>query len=148
MKFKFHFIKISVCILAICLICVSCEKEKPKGKVIVTETEFMIRQDTDHSFVVDAKGKIKNIGTVDVKKVEVTGNCKSCGEVLVNGKWFITDYEKTPDQKDMISYLAVDSEEEFSFRGVAFLMEQGGNRPEALPEKLEVEVLSFEVIEK
>lgn len=122
--------------------------EKKQGKVIVTEAEYNIRQDTDHSWVVDAKGKVENVGSVDVKQVVVTGFCKSCGEVLVNGKWFVSDYEKTPEQKDTINYLAVGAEEEFSFRGVAFMMDQSGRTPEALPEGLEIEVVSFETVEQ
>jgi len=128
------------------LMIVSCG-EKKQGKVVVTEENFVIRQDTDHSWVIDAKGKVENVGDVDVKQVVVTGFCKSCGEVLVNGKWFVSDYEKTPDQKDTISYLAVGDEEEFSFRGVAFLMDQSGKEPQDPPEGLEVEVLSFESVE-
>lgn len=129
------------------LMIVSCG-EKKQGKVIVTEEEFNIRQDTEHSWVVDAKGKVKNVGSADVKKVVVTGFCKSCGEVLVNGKWFVSDYEKTPEQKDTISYLAAGDEEEFSFRGVAFLMDQSGKEPQAIPEDLEVDVVSFETVEQ
>ncbi len=134
-------------LLMVSLMIVSCG-EKKQGKVIVTEEEFNIRQDTDHSWVIDAKGKVKNVGDVDVKSVVVTGFCKSCGEVLVNGKWFVSDYEKTPEQKDTISYLAVGDEEEFSFRGVAFLMDQSGKDPQAMPEDLEVEVVSFGTVEQ
>ncbi len=120
--------------------------QKKEGKVVVSEKEFVLRQDTDHSYVIDAKGKIKNVGNVDLKKIVVTGYCRSCGEILVNGKWFISDYEKTPDQKDIISYLAVGGEEDFSFRGVAFLMDQSGNAPE-LPDNMEINIVSFEVAE-
>ena len=120
--------------------------QKKEGKVVVTEKKFILRQDTDHSFVVDAKGKIKNVGNVDLKKVVVTGYCRSCGEVLVNGKWFISDYEKTADQKDVISYLAAGDEQDFSFRGIAFIMDQSGRKPE-LPENLEIQIVSFEPVE-
>lgn len=138
-------LSIFISLLMATLMIVSCG-EKKQGKVIVTEEEYSIRQDTDHSWVVDAKGKVENVGSVDVKQVVVTGFCKSCGEVLVNGKWFVSDYEKTPEQKDTINYLAVGAEEEFSFRGVAFMMDQSGRTPEALPEGLEIEVVSFETV--
>jgi hypothetical protein len=64
---------------------------KPKeGKVIVSDQEFSIRQDSNykHNWFVDAKGKVKNVGDSDVKNVEVTGYCLSCGEELIIGKWF------------------------------------------------------------
>ncbi|MBS3757141.1 MAG: hypothetical protein KGY61_00600 [Desulfobacterales bacterium] len=135
-------------LLMVVLMVVSCGEKQSQGKVIVTEKEFNIRQDTDHSWVVDAKGRVQNVGNVDVKKVVVTGFCKSCSEVLTNGKWFVSDYEKTPEQKDTISYLAVGDEEEFSFRGVAFLMDQSGKKPQEMPEELKVEVISFEPVKK
>ncbi|HMA84738.1 MAG TPA: hypothetical protein VKN73_03470 [Desulfosalsimonadaceae bacterium] len=136
-----------LCLLMASLMIASCG-EKKQGKVIVSEEEFNIRQDTDHSWVIDAKGTVENVGDVDVKNLVVTGFCKSCGEVLVNGKWFVSDYEKTPEQKDTISYLTVGAEEDFSFRGVAFLMDQSGKQPQKLPEGLEVEVVSFETVEQ
>lgn len=122
--------------------------EKKQGKVIVSEQEFVIRQDTDHSWVIDARGKIKNVGEADVKNVVVTGYCKSCGEVLINGKWFVSDYEKTKDQKDIISYLPAGAEEDFSFKGVAFMVDQSGKQPRKKPEKMETEVLSFETVKE
>lgn len=124
-----------------------CSKEKKHAALEFTDSEFVLRQDTDHSFVLDAKGKLKNVGEVDVKNVVVTAYCKSCGEVLINGKWFISDYEKTPDQKDIISYLAVGDEEAFKFKGVAFFMDQGGRTPEGIPEDIELAVESYEVVE-
>ncbi len=130
--------------LAASLMIVSCG-EKKQGRVVVAEQEFVMRQDTENSWVMDAKGKVKNVGEADVKKVVVTGYCNSCGEAIVNGKWFVSDYEKTPEQKDTISYLAAGDEEEFSFRGVAFIMDQSGEEPSP-PEDMEVEVVSFETV--
>ena len=118
--------------------------EKQQGRVVVSEEEFVVRQDTDHSWVIDARGKVKNVGDMDVKNVVVTGYCKSCGEVLVNGRWFVSDYAKTPGQKDTINYLPVGAEKSFSFRGVAFLVDQSGRQPQQIPEKMVVEVISFE----
>jgi len=121
--------------------------EKKQGRVTVSEEEFVVRQDTDHSWVIDAKGKVRNVGEVDVKNVVVTGYCKSCTEVVTNGAWFISDVEKTSDQKDTINYLVPGAEEDFSFRGVAFLMDQSGRAPQHKPEKMEVEVISFETVQ-
>jgi len=130
-----------VCIMV--LILSACGREQ-QGRVVISEEEFVVRQDTDHSWVIDARGKMKNVGEVDVKNVVVTGYCKSCGEVLVNGRWFVSDYEKTPGQKDTINYLPVGAEKSFSFRGVAFLVDQSGRQPRQSPEKMVVEVISFE----
>ncbi len=124
-----------------------CSKEKKSAVLEFTDSEFILRQDTGHSYVIDAKGSIKNVGEVDVKNLVVTAYCRSCGEVLINGKWFISDYEKTPDQKDTISYLAVGGKEEFKFKGVAFYMDQSGRTPESLPENMEFSVESYEVVE-
>ena len=43
----------------------SCSKPK-EGKVEVTEQEFILRQDNENAYVMDARGKVKNIGEVDV----------------------------------------------------------------------------------
>jgi hypothetical protein len=134
-------VSLTVCILSAC--------SKPKeGKVTISEQEFSIRQDTKLSWVVDARGKVKNVGEVDVKNVVVTGYCKSCGEVLVNGSWFISDLDKMPEQKDIIGYLPVGAEEEFNFKGVAFMMDQSGKIPEKMPDQLECKIISFETVNK
>jgi len=125
----------------------SCSEKKSKGQVIITESEFVIRQDNEKAFVIDAKGKVKNVGTVDVKQLVITGYCRSCGELINPGNWFVSEYEKTPDQKDTISYLAVGAEEEFSFRGVAFIYNMVAEIPETTPENMEIVIESFEVVE-
>ena len=135
-----------IVLLALCL--ASCS-EKKAGKVIVTEQEFTIRQDAEYNWVLDAKGKIRNVGDVDVKKVLVTGYCRSCGDILSAGVWFRNNVEKTSDQKDIISYLTAGDEEEFSFREIAFYFRPGGPGPEGLmPENLEIVIESFETVQE
>ncbi|MDA3895472.1 MAG: hypothetical protein PF482_04920, partial [Desulfobacteraceae bacterium] len=97
-------------LLAVSFGLLSCS-EKKEGKVIVTESEFVVRQDNEKAFVIDAKGKVKNVGDVDVKQLVVTGYCRSCGELINPGNWFVSDVEKNPEQKDIISYLAAGAEE-------------------------------------
>jgi hypothetical protein len=124
---------------------------KPKeGKVAITDQEFSIRQDSKykHNWMIDAKGKVKNVGEVDVKNVVVTGYCESCGEAIISGTWFISNIDKMPNQKDVIAYLPVGAEEEFSFEEVAFMMEQSGKAPDKMPDKMVCKVLSFETVEK
>ncbi len=130
-----------------CLSMASCS-EKKEGKVIVTEQEFSIRQDAEYNWVIDARGKIKNVGDVDVKKVVVTGYCHSCSEIWNAGIWVVSnEVDKLPEQKDVISYLATGEEKEFSFKEVAFFFRPGGPGPEGvMPEELEVAVLSFETV--
>jgi hypothetical protein len=135
---------IFVCLLITVFCLISCEKKK-EGKVIVTEQEFALRKDGTLSYSLDARGKVKNIGEVDVKKVVVTGYCRSCGEVILSGSWFVSDLEKTPDQKDIISYLTVGGEEAFSFQGIAFYYGQADDRPQSIPEDLEIVIQSFEI---
>lgn len=128
------------------IFCVSCGGKK-EGKVVVSEQSFFIRHDDKINWVIDAKGKIRNVGDVDVKKVVVTGYCRSCGEILTAGIWFVSNVEKTGDQKDVISYLAAGDEAEFSIKEIAFYFNQSGQGPEGLPENLEVVVESFDVVE-
>ncbi len=135
-----------IVLLSLCLI--SCT-EKKEGKVIVTEQEFTIRQDAEYNWVIDAKGKIRNVGEVDVKKVVVTGYCRSCIEVFTAGAWFVSDIDKTSIQKDIISYLTAGDEEEFSFNEIAFFFHQSGQSPEGkMPDNLEIVIESFEVVEE
>jgi hypothetical protein len=126
---------------------VSCG-EKKEARLAVTEQEFIIRQDTDHSWVVDAKGKIKNVGEVDVKNIVVTGFCTGCGKKIINGRWFISDYEKMEHQKDTINYLVPGAEESFSFEEVAFMQGFDPEPARKKPEGLEVEIVSFEIAGK
>lgn len=124
----------------------SCSKPK-EGKVMVTEQVFSIRKDNPNAYVMDAKGKVKNIGEVDLKNVVVTGLCPSCGDTLAPGRWMGPGQDKTPDQKDTISYIPVGQEQEFSFRGVAFIYNTVAEEPKVKPEKMEVVVESFETVQ-
>jgi len=137
-------IYISLLILAV-LILFSCSKPK-EGKVVVTEQAFSIRKDSPSAYVIDAKGKIKNVGKVDVKNVVVTGSCPSCGEALAPGRWMGPGQEKTPDQKAVINYIPAGQEAEFSLRGVAFIYNTVPEEPKEKPEKMEVVVESFETV--
>ena len=134
-------------LLIACIGLVSCA-EKKEGKVIVTEQKFSIQQDAEYNWIINAKGKIRNVGDVDVKKVVVTGYCRSCGEVFTAGVWFVNrNLEKRSEQKDVISYLTAGDEEEFSFREIAFYFAQSGQAPAGLPDNLEVVIESFETVD-
>ena len=106
----------------------------------------MVRQDSESAYVIDARGKVKNVGEVDVKSIIVTGFCRSCGLLINPGNWFVSDIEKTPEQKDIISYLPVGAEEDFSFKGVAFIYNIVPEMPETVPETMEVVIESFETV--
>ena len=133
-------------VLSLCLI--SCEK-KQQGKVIITEQQFDLRQDKENQYTIDARGKIKNVGEVDVKKVVVTGYCRSCSDLWIVGQWVITpEIEKMPHQKDIISYLPVGSEESFSFEGITdMLLKADQEEAPLLPDQLEVVIESFETVD-
>ena len=149
MKFCNRIAVVSSFLLIASLCFVSCA-EKKEGKVIITEQEFSIRQDAEFNWVIDAKGKIKNVGDVDVKNVVVTGYCRSCGEVLNAGQWTVSAYGKDSgrDQLDVVSYLTAGNEEDFSFKEVAFYFQQSGISPGGMPDNLEVVIESFEVVEE
>jgi len=132
-------------VLSICM--VSCEKKK-EGKVIITDQEFVLRNDKENSYTIDARGKVRNVGEVDVKKVVVTGYCRSCSDLWIVGQWVITpEVEKMPNQKDVISYISVGNEESFSFEEIADLLLQVGQEAPELPEELEIVVESFETVD-
>lgn len=121
---------------------------KPKeGKVIVTEQQFFIRQDSSHAYVVDARGKVRNIGDVDVKRIVVTGECSSCGEALAPGRWMGPGDERTSDQTAVIDYLSVGEQGDFEFRGVAFIYQLVPEPPEAMPEVMNIVIESFETVQ-
>jgi hypothetical protein len=144
---KMRIAAVTLFLIIICLCFVSCA-EKKEGKVIITEQEFSVRQDAEFNWVIDARGKIRNVGDVDVKNVVVTGYCRTCTKVLVAGAWTIPDYGKdsTREQLDVISYLTAGDEEDFSFKEVAFYFQQSGKSPEGMPDNLEVVIESFEVV--
>ena len=144
--FRRCMILILALVLSLCM--VSCEKKK-QGKVVITEPEFVLRNDKDNSYTIDARGMIKNVGEVDVKKVVVTGYCRSCSDLWIVGQWVITpEIEKMPNQKDVISYISVGNEESFSFEEIAdLLLPAGQEEAPELPEKLEIVVESFETVD-
>jgi len=148
MKFFPRFFWLTVCLSVTFFFMVSCEKKKAQGKVVVTEQKFILKQDTKNTFTIDAKGKIKNIGNVDVKKVIVTGYCRSCTGLFGVGQWQASpDIDRMPQQKDIISYIAAGGEEPFRFTEVAdYLLVAGETTPE-MPEKLEIVIESFETVE-
>ncbi len=140
---------IIVCLLIFALGLIACEKTKEakQGKIIVTEKEFAVQQDSEYTWSLNATGKIKNVGEVDVKKVVVTGYCRSCSERMISGEWYITNVEKIAEQKDIISYLAAGDESEFRFKGIAYAYIQPGIELKKMPDNLEVIIESFEVVE-
>ena len=127
----------------------SCEKKQKEGKLLISEQNFVVMQEREDRFTINASGKVKNVGEMDVKNVVITGYCRSCTELWIVGQWVISpDVEKMPNQKDIINYLPVGQEESFSFEEVADLLLQAGQAaaPE-LPEKLEIVIESFETVE-
>jgi hypothetical protein len=144
MKNYTRLITIAICLLVI-VCCLICCKKKEEGKLIVTEKEFNLRADGNVSYSLDAKGKIKNIGKVDVKNVVVTGYCRSCGQMVISGNWFVNDLEKRPEQKNTINYIKAGEEAAFSFQEIAYFYGKQG--PQSNPEKLEIVIESFETVQ-
>jgi len=173
MKKYFSLPLVSCCLLLVVLCLSACEKTpKVEGKLEVSESEFILSQFSDNGWSIDAKGKIKNVGEVDVKRVVVTGVCKSCIEVWVPQKWFtysqnddiVSSEQKDVvetighgeeedsqfDQKDIISYIAVGDEESFSFKEFAYFYTQSPDQKPELPpeEELDIIIESFLTAEK
>lgn len=149
MKF-FHSIRVMfLCVLVACLFLFSCKgaaKTEKVGKLEITGVEYSVRQTHENSYVLDAKGKIRNVGDVDVKRVVITGYCRSCILEFTGQRWFTSDCDKTENQKDVISYLPAGGEEEFSFEEVAFFFTHEKKAPEDRPENIEVVIESFDTV--
>jgi len=126
----------------------ACHKEKKIGKVVVIEKEFNVVKNGKYSFSLNVKGKVKNVGDVDLKSIVVTGYCRSCNEIMVSDTWYSTQEVKSTEQRDIISYLAVGAKAAFSFHDIAFYFTQlGAEPPEKRPEGLEIVIESFETVE-
>jgi hypothetical protein len=137
------------CLLMAVFYLFSCSKPPEKAdpaSLVVSKVEYSIREThKKNSYVVDAKGKIKNTGKLAVKNVVVTGYCKSCVLEFTARKWFTSDCEKTPNQKDIIALLPAGAEAEFSFEEIAFYFSSETVPPEKMPEKMEIKIESFDM---
>lgn len=143
---KLSYLKPSIWCLFLCLCAclVSCQGKPKTAKVIVTKQEFAIHRVSDIGFEITAKGEIQNTGEVGLKNIVVTGHCKSCQESVIMDTWFISDIDKTADEKAVINYLPVGQKAEFFFVGMAMYVSKNKQPPQTMPEKLEVGIVSFE----
>lgn len=137
--FKYPVIFVGCLILAMTVI-LACKQKT--AKLIVSDHEFSIRKDHENSYAIDARGKIKNVGEVDVKKVVVTGYCKACTSGFAPRIWVASDRERTPEEKCIINFLPAGEEADFYFTNVAIRYD--AEEPKEMPEKMEVVVESFE----
>jgi hypothetical protein len=136
------------CLLTAVSVCLfSCEKPK-QGKVVVSQYELYTVRVSKSGFELCAKGKVKNVGAVDVKNVAITGNCLSCNEVYkYDGSWVISpDIEKSAEQQPVINYIPIGEEEEFIIKNIAYAPVKLNQLPKKIPEKIEVVVISFETV--
>lgn len=162
---------VTCCLLLVAFCLSACEKKK-EGKLEVTEKKYHLNQFSDNGWSIDATGKVKNIGEVDVKRVVVTGICKSCIEVWTPQKWFtysqnndiVSSEQKDVvetigegvaddtsfDQKDIINYIAVGEERPFSFKEFAYFYTQSPDQTPVMPPEEELDILieSFLTAEK
>ncbi len=168
-----NFFRLSLCgCLVLVMLCLfACEKKK-EGKLEVTERAYHLSQFSDNGWAINAAGKIKNIGEVDVKRVVVTGTCKTCVDVWIPEKWFnysknddlvaseqkeVTDVighgkeeASSFDQKDIIGYIAVGDEKPFSFKEFAYFYTQSPDEKPVMPpeDELEIVIESFLTADK
>ncbi|MFP4573589.1 MAG: hypothetical protein ACLFNW_11530, partial [Desulfobacterales bacterium] len=126
-----------------------CAKEEKKAMLEVEDYELFLSEDPNSNLiVVNAKGTIVNRGDTDVENVEVTGYCRTCGEEIINGEWFVDDYEKMAHQKDVISNLPAGDRSDFAFEDIAYYPAPEGIRePEGIPEEHDFEIVieSYEI---
>lgn len=143
MKLSFFKTAIYGLLVILCVWASSCQKPK-EAKVVVTEQEFSINRVSEWGFEITAKGKVKNIGEIDVKNVVVTGKCPFCQESIIFDTWYVSNIEKTADEQTVIHYLPVNEEADFSFVGIAMYMSKTKEPPNVMPENLEIKIMSFE----
>lgn len=163
---------LSSCCLSILILCALSCGEKKQGKLEITDKKYQLSQFSDNGWSLDASGKIRNIGEVDVKRVVVTGVCKSCIEVWVPEKWFTysqdddivrseqKEVEKVIgnaeieassfDQKAVVGYLAVGEEQPFAFKEFAYFYTQSKDSTPAMPSEADLDIIieSFESVQK
>ena len=147
MKSYIHSSLILVFVLTVSLCLLACEKQK-EGKVIVIEKEFNLEKGSKFTYSLNVKGKVKNVGDVDVKNIIVAGRCNSCDEMMISGKWFVTQTVRSREQQDTITYLAKGAEAGFQFMGIAYYYTKAGETSQEFPEGLEVFIESLEAVEK
>lgn len=148
MKTKVKYAGLFVVSVIILVCFLGCARQQKEAELEITDSEFIIRQDSRLSYVLDAKGTIRNAGDVDVKNVKVTAYCRSCGDQIINAVWFTSDVEKMPNQMDVISYLPAGAREDFEFEEVAFFSAStGSEEPGGVPEDLEIVIESYEIVE-
>lgn len=143
MSLNARWILLGVFAVVIALGVSGCTEEKT-ARLEIEDYELSVSKESGDSNVhsIDAKGTVANKGDVDVKNVEITGYCTSCGEEVINGQWFVSDYEKTSDQKDVIGYLPAGATEEFEFGDIAFFpAPEGIAEPEGVPEDHDFEIV-------
>jgi hypothetical protein len=135
---------IVLCLLITCCL-TSCNKEQKVGTLQILETEYSLEKDDEKTTIsLNVKGRIRNTSPYDIKKIVVTGRCKSCSEVMLSGRWFVTQEDKSGDQKDTISYISAGTDESFRFNGIAYFFKSTSTEiPETYPEGLEIYVESF-----
>ncbi len=146
MKTFKHSIMFVGCLALAMSVILACNKPK-EPKVIVSEHEFVMRKLSNNAYTIDAKGKVKNVGDVDVKKVVVTGYCRSCFTGLAPGRWSATERERAPEEKCTINFIPAGGEADFNFTDVAVIYTIDAKEPKEKPEQMEVVIESFEVMD-
>ncbi len=145
MKFIFRSILLMIFLFVLIGLNFSCANTQ-EGKVLVTEKEFYTTHDDKYSWSLHVRGKVKNVGTVDVKNIIITGYCRSCNEIVVKGNWFVNNIDRMPEQKDTISYITMGDEAEFEFREIAYYFGPSDHDPQDNPEQLEIVIESLESV--
>lgn len=136
-----------ICILLFALTYTACSKPK-NAKIEVSEHEFSIKKISDYSYSINVQGKIRNIGETDVKKIVVTGFCRTCSNGLSPGKWTISERERAANEMDIINYLVVGGEADFHFEDLAVMYNTVPKQPETMPDNMEVVIQSFEIVDQ
>jgi hypothetical protein len=133
----------------LCCCVFSCgKKEEKTASFDFLESEFTIKQTHEQSYVLDARGKIRNSSPYDVRNVVVTGYCQSCVLEFTARAWFVSDTEKMPNQVARIGYLAAGATQDFRFDDVAFYFTHDKQPPDHIPERIQMAVESYEILER
>jgi len=122
-----------------------CGGDPPEPQLLIANESFSIAMATERQYSVKATGTVRNVGDVDVRDLVVTGGCPSCSPTYRPGQWYLSEREKTDEEKAVIRYLGAGEQVDFEILGVAYFPTGGGEGPDELPDEMEIYVMSYEV---
>ena len=150
MRTRTQLMALIACLFLMAVSLTACGKKEPKkGKVVIKNYQFVLRQDSTHTIAVDAVGTVQNVGDYDVQNVVITGSCPSCQLKWLEGIWFTSNTPPSKDEEGFIGYLPKGGTAKFRVKAIAMMMikDPNASKNPPLPKKLDVKVYSFDTVQ-